>query len=303
MVPLDFYEYLMLKHKPEESSIPLTQKESFLKNSFLYYNNEKTFLFLGFMHQKLNEDTMDIYSDIFKRFIPKVTLFEIDRGITIEKVGNFAKNDNEVGFGIRLAFLLNSEIKGIDIPRKEFIKILSEYDKKNYNGIELGVYWNFVNIYRYFYQNMQKEKKEDVFEKVLDILEWEFLNQNGSLYSYKNEFLELIRKYSTDIKTGIKEFIEEKNIKNTGKKFCDIKNYEELTVPFPYCTKYPINRASTYLEAYRNVNMIENIVKELEKNNNVASVFGLGHVSECKDILSTILSEKFGMKMKRLSEL
>ncbi len=303
MVPLEFYEYLILKHKPETNATPLTQKESFLNNSFLYYNNEKAFLFLGFMHQRLNEDTMDIFSHVFKQFMPKVTLFEFDKNIQDSNIGNFAKNDNEIGFGVRLAFLLNSKIKGIDIPRKEFIKILSEYDTKNYNGIELGVYWNFVSIYRYFYQSMQNGKNGEVCEKVLEILEWEFLNENGSLYSYKNEFLELIKKYSSDIKTGIREFLEEQNIKNTGKRFCDIEKYEELTVPFPYCTKYPINRASTYLEAYRNVNMINYIVKELEENNSVASIFGLGHVSECKDILNTILAEKFGMKMRRLSEL
>ena len=150
---------------------------------------------------------------------------------------------------------------------------------------------------------MEGSKNEEVFEKVLQILEWEFLNEKGSLYSYKNDFLDLIKKYSLNVKEGIKEFIEEQNIKNTGKRFSEIKNYEELTVPFPYCTKYPINRASAYLEAYRNTHIVEYIVKELEKSNSVASVIGAGHVSECKDILSSMLSEKFGMQMKRLSEL
>ncbi|MEM0142605.1 MAG: hypothetical protein QXL94_01425 [Candidatus Parvarchaeum sp.] len=301
--PIEFYEYLILKHKPEATKINMTQKELFLNNSIIYYNNEKTFLFLGFSHQRLSEETIDAFSSLLKHFVPQTVLFEFDESIPIDKVGKFSTRVDEIGIGVRLSFLLNSQIRGIDLPKTEFLKIFSDYDKKNYKGIELGVYWNFVNIYRYFKKIMENNKNEEVFEKVSQILEWEFLNEKGSLYSYKNEFLELIKKYSIDIKEGFKRFIEEQNIKNTGKQFSEIKDYDQLTVPFPYCTKYPINRASTYLEAHRNVHIIENIFKELEKNNCVASIIGTGHVSECKDILSDMLYKKFGMQMKRLSEL
>ena len=303
MIPIEFYEYLILKHKPEADKTSMTQKELFFNNSLIYYNNEKIFLFLGFTHQKLSEETSIAFSNIFKRFTPQTTLFEFDENTPNDKIGVFSNRDDETGLGVRLSFLLNSKIKGIDLPRTEFLKIFSDYDKKNYKGIELGTYWNFVSIYRYFKKIIEGSKNDEVFEKVLQILEWEFLNEKGSLYSYKNDFLDLIKKYSLNVKEGIKEFIEEQNIKNTGKRFSEIKNYEELTIPFPYCTKYPINRASAYLEAYRNTHMIEYIVKELETSNNVASIIGAGHVSECKDILSSMLSEKFGMQMKRLSEL
>ena len=109
-------------------------------------------------------------------------------------------------------------------------------------------------------------------------------------------------KYSQDINFGIKAFIEHHNIKNTGRSFSEIKNYEELTVPFPYCVKYPINKASAYLEAYRNAHIIERILNELETTKSVALVIGSGHVSECKEPLREILSRRYNMEMKALNE-
>ncbi|MGC8479499.1 MAG: hypothetical protein ACP5M9_02415 [Candidatus Micrarchaeia archaeon] len=303
MAPEEFYEYLIYKHIPKTNYKIMTQKELFLDNSVLYYNNEKTFLFLGHRHQQLTGDTIDAFSSVFKRFRPKTTFLEIDENTPQSRIEKLVAQGDEVGIGARLSFLFESTVLGINLSRATYLKILSEYDKKQYTGIELGVYWNFVSIYRYFKGNMLDKSNEEVYEKTLDVLKWEFLNENGSLYSYKNQFLELMKQYSPEIDAGINTFIEHNNIKNTGKSFSDIQNYEELTVPFPYCVKYPINKASAYLEAYRNTHIIERVLKELETTKSVALVIGSGHVFECKDILNFLLSEKFGMNMKKLSEL
>ena len=130
MIPIEFYEYLILKHKPEADKTSMTQKELFFNNSLIYYNNEKTFLFLGFTHQKLSEETANAFSNIFKRFTPQTTLFEFDENTPNDKIGVFSNRDDETGLGVRLSFLLNSKIKGIDLPRTEFLKIFSDYDKK-----------------------------------------------------------------------------------------------------------------------------------------------------------------------------
>ena len=302
MAPEEFYEYLIYKHIPRTNYKVMTQKELFLDNSVLYYNNEKTFLFLGHRHQRLSGDTIDAFSSVFKRFQPKTTFLEIDENTPTSSIERFVTHEDEVGIGARLSFLFGSKALGINLPRATYMKILSEYDKKQYIGIELGVYWNFVSIYRYFKGNMLDKNNEEVYERTLDVLKWEFLNENGSLYSYKNQFLELIKQYSQDIDLGIKAFIEYHNIKNTGKRFSDIENYEELTVPFPYCVKYPINKASAYLEAYRNAHIIERILNELETTNSVALVIGSGHVFECKEPLGEILSKRYNMEMKALNE-
>ena len=110
MTPIEFYEYLILKHKPEINKINMTQKELFLNNSLIYYNNEKTFLFLGFTHQKLSEETADAFSNVFKRFMPQAALFEFDNSTPMDKIGVFSNRDDETGIGVRLSFLLNSKI-------------------------------------------------------------------------------------------------------------------------------------------------------------------------------------------------
>ena len=302
MAPEEFYEYLIYKHIPKANYKPMTEKESFLDNSILYYSDERAFLFLGLRHQKLSDETIDAVSSIFKRFQPKTTFLEIDENTPHSSIEKFVTHEDEVGIGARLSFLFGSKALGINLPRATYMKILSEYDRKQYVGIELGVYWNFVSIYRYFKGSMLDKSSEEVYERTLDVLKWEFLNENGSLYSYKNQFLELIKQYSQDINFGIKAFIEHHNIKNTGRSFSEIKNYEELTVPFPYCVKYPINKASAYLEAYRNAHIIERILNELETTKSVALVIGSGHVSECKEPLREILSKRYNMEMKALNE-
>ncbi len=302
MAPEEFYEYLIYKHIPKANYKPMTEKESFLDNSILYYSDERAFLFLGLRHQKLSDETIDAVSSIFKRFQPKTTFLEIDENTPHSSIEKFVTHEDEVGIGARLSFLFGSKALGINLPRATYMKILSEYDRKQYVGIELGVYWNFVSIYRYFKGSMLDKNSEEVYERTLDVLKWEFLNENGSLYSYKNQFLELIKQYSQDINFGIKAFIEHHNIKNTGRSFSEIKNYEELTVPFPYCVKYPINKASAYLEAYRNAHIIERILNELETTKSVALVIGSGHVSECKEPLREILSKRYNMEMKALNE-
>ncbi len=302
MTPEEFYEYLIYKHIPRTNHRIMTQRELFLDNSLVYYNSEKTFLFLGLMHQKLSDDTINTFSNVFKRFQPKTTFLEIDENTPQNRIEKFVANNDEIGIGTRLSFLFGSKVLGINLSRAMYIKILSEYDKKQYIGIELGVYWNFVSIYRYFKGNMSDKNNEEVYERTLEVLKWEFLNENGSLYSYKNQFLELIKQYSNDINLGVKEFLEHNNIKNTGKSFSEINNYEELTVPFPYYVKYPINKASAYLEAYRNAHIVERILNELETTSSIALVIGSGHVLECKEPLREILSRRYNMEMKALNE-
>jgi len=133
---------------------------------------------------------------------------------------------------------------------------------------------------------------------VIDFLGDFAYDDSRSRYSkYRDRILDFYKKYDTVVE-GIKEsiqyvtdtYLEDKPVVEL------LEKGGNLHAPYPFSKKYKINMIDAAFETFRNVAMVNSILKALDEHSSVLAINGSGHVEELIMPLYGVLKQKYGQE-------
>ncbi|MEM3408499.1 MAG: hypothetical protein QXW80_00370 [Candidatus Micrarchaeia archaeon] len=277
----------------------------------VFKSGNKTLVFVGTVHHPTKKD-ISVLKEIIETTKPELLLIERAANTPYEKIVSMIQKPSDEWSDMQWATCFAKEnsipIKGMDIiDRFKPFTIAGPFWDSKEEGIKAGLLFLAIaymqNPKRYVVKELTNEDRFDL--AIFDIIQ-EFMLDSGRFNRYKHYLLSALKRDSSKpFFISLKSCLEKVGAKYISDQSLSglLKNYVDISQPYPFSTKYKINKIWAWWDAHRNRTMIESCINALKESDSVVAVAGWGHIFVLRDILRKEIEKNFGKtKMSRWKE-
>ncbi|MEM3408151.1 MAG: hypothetical protein QXT40_01385 [Candidatus Micrarchaeia archaeon] len=296
----ELYEYAL--------SLKLTKRQlsknydPWNEETTVFKSGKKTLVFVGTVHHPTKEG-ISVLKEIIETTKPNMLLIEKPINTPYEQIVSMIQKNNDKWSDMQWATCFAKEnsikIKGMDIiDRFKPFTSASPLWQTKYEGVKAGLLFFAIAYMQNPKRRAVKELKyADLFDLALFDIIQEFMLGSGRFNQYKRLFLSSIKKEdSKTIFTSLKSCLEDVATKYISNEPMPklLQRYLDISQPYPFVTKYKINKVHAWWDAHRNATMIDSCIDALRETDSVVAVAGWGHIFTLRDVLREELEKRYG---------
>lgn len=276
--------------------------DSWNEESTVFTSNGKTLIFIGTRHSA-NKNKVKFIKNVIDKTKPDLVLVELPKNASEDKILSFIRQPEDgwkdVNWAIYFANEKSIQIRGMDIEdRFKPFTNAKEIGLSKEEGAKLGFLIFALAYMKNPNRTKAKElKNEDLFDLALFDIIQEFMVPSRRFYKYKPVFLSVIKKQKgRSIFESLKQTMERTMSEYASDKPLQtlLEDSINLSMPYPFSTKYRLNRMIAWWDSHRNLSMINSCIKALSEKDTVLAVAGWAHIYALRDTLKDEIEKNFG---------